>query len=93
MHPIEEFVKCFSFMQELAQFFLDLKDKEVKRALAGLFVEILLPVAAAANHEVNVPAVKILVEMLYPVCFEMANKKKHILVSRRHFSPLILVIF
>ena len=36
------------YLHELAAYFLELKDKEkeVKHALAGLFVEILLPVAA-----------------------------------------------
>lgn len=34
------------FSQECAQYFLDVKDKDIKHALAGLFVEILVPVAA-----------------------------------------------
>jgi Cell morphogenesis N-terminal len=48
MHPIEEFQACIQFLHECGQYFLELKDrdKEVKHALAGLFVEILLPVAA-----------------------------------------------
>lgn len=35
-----------SFLQECAQYFLEVKDKDIKHALAGLFVEILVPVAA-----------------------------------------------
>lgn len=35
-------------MQECAQYFLEVKDKDVKHALAGLFVEILIPVAAVS---------------------------------------------
>ena len=46
MVPIEEFEASFGLMQECAQYFLDLKDKDVRHALAGLFVEILVPVAA-----------------------------------------------
>lgn len=46
MVPIEEFEASFQFMQECAQYFLDVKDKDIKHALAGLFVEILVPVAA-----------------------------------------------
>lgn len=34
------------FSQECAQYFLEVKDKDIKHALAGLFVEILVPVAA-----------------------------------------------
>jgi len=50
MHPIEEFQACIQFLQECGSYFLELKDrdKEIKYALAGLFVEILLPVAAVS---------------------------------------------
>lgn len=43
--------KCvsFGFFQECAQYFLEVKDKDIKHALAGLFVEILIPVAAVSN--------------------------------------------
>lgn len=37
-----------SFLQECAQYFLEVKDKDIKHALAGLFVEILVPVAAVS---------------------------------------------
>lgn len=39
------FCSCF---QECAQYFLEVKDKDIKHALAGLFVEILVPVAAVS---------------------------------------------
>lgn len=48
MVPIEEFEASFQFMQECAQYFLEVKDKDIKHALAGLFVEILVPVAAVS---------------------------------------------
>lgn len=38
-----------SFQQECAQYFLEVKDKDIKHALAGLFVEILVPVAAVCH--------------------------------------------
>ena len=38
----------FQFMNELAQYFLEVKDKDIKHAVAGLFVEILVPVAAVS---------------------------------------------
>lgn len=44
LHP-----SLFSFLQECAQYFLEVKDKDVKHALAGLFVEILIPVAAVSD--------------------------------------------
>lgn len=48
MVPIEEFEASFQFMHECGQYFLELKDKDIKHALAGLFVEILVPVAAVS---------------------------------------------
>ncbi|XP_044014462.1 protein furry isoform X2 [Aphidius gifuensis] len=77
MVPIEEFEASFQFMQECAQYFLDVKDKDVKHALAGLFVEILVPVAAAVKNEVNVPCLKNFVEMLYSTTLDMCTKSKH----------------
>lgn len=38
-----------SFQQDCAQYFLEVKDKDIKHALAGLFVEILVPVAAVCH--------------------------------------------
>jgi hypothetical protein len=35
-------------LQDCAQYFLEVKDKDIKHALAGLFVEILVPVAAVS---------------------------------------------
>uniref|UniRef100_A0A3B5AB99 Protein furry homolog n=1 Tax=Stegastes partitus TaxID=144197 RepID=A0A3B5AB99_9TELE len=46
MYPVEDFEASFQFMQECAHYFLEVKDKDIKHALAGLFVEILVPVAA-----------------------------------------------
>jgi hypothetical protein len=52
MVPIEEFEASFQYMQECAQYFLEVKDKDIKHALAGLFVEILVPVAAVSSNRV-----------------------------------------
>uniref|UniRef100_A0A8C7L5H4 FRY microtubule binding protein n=1 Tax=Oncorhynchus kisutch TaxID=8019 RepID=A0A8C7L5H4_ONCKI len=48
MYPVEDFEASFQFMQECAQYFLEVKDKDIKHSLAGLFVEILVPVAAVS---------------------------------------------
>lgn len=50
MVPIEEFEASFQFLQECAQYFLEVKDKDIRHALAGLFVEILVPVAAVSSR-------------------------------------------
>ncbi|XP_078324714.1 protein furry-like isoform X4 [Crassostrea virginica] len=77
MHPIEDFEACVAFLHDLGHYFLDVKDREIKHALASLFVDILLPVAATAKNEVNVPVLKNLVEMLYTPVVDMTMKKKH----------------
>lgn len=43
------YVALCVFSQECAQYFLEVKDKDIKHALAGLFVEILIPVAAVSH--------------------------------------------
>lgn len=77
MVPIEEFEASFQFMHECAQYFLEVKDKDIKHALAGLFVEILVPVAAAVKNEVNVPCVKQFVDLLYSQTLDACTKNKH----------------
>jgi len=38
----------FRFLRELADYCIEVKDREIRHALAGLFVEILIPVAAVS---------------------------------------------
>lgn len=66
MVPIEEFEASFQFMQECAQYFLEVKDKDIKHALAGLFVEILVPVAAVSKDIMGVV-------VLFLIFFILAN--------------------
>ena len=77
MHPIEELQASIQFLQECGHYFLEVKDRDIKHALAGLFVEILLPVGAVVKHEVNVPVLKNFVENMYNNTLDMSTKKKH----------------
>ncbi|XP_049599048.1 protein furry homolog isoform X7 [Syngnathus scovelli] len=77
MYPVEDFEASFQFMQECAQYFLEVKDKDVKHSLAGLFVEILVPVAATVKNEVNVPCLRNFVESLYDTTLDLSSRKKH----------------
>lgn len=77
MYPVEDFEASFQFMQECAQYFLEVKDKDIKHALAGLFVEILVPVAASVKNEVNVPCLRNFVETLYDTTLDLSSRKKH----------------
>ncbi|KAK6173602.1 hypothetical protein SNE40_017022 [Patella caerulea] len=85
LHPIEEFEANVAFLHELGVYFLEVKDREIKHALAGLFVEILLPVSATAKNEVNVPVLKNFVELLYSTTVDMTTKRKH----TSHLFPLV----
>ncbi|XP_019713119.1 protein furry homolog isoform X3 [Hippocampus comes] len=85
MYPVEDFEASFQFMQECAQYFLEVKDKDIKHALAGLFVEILIPVAAAVKNEVNVPCLRNFVDSLYDTTLDLSARKKHSLA----FYPLV----
>ncbi|GAB1603756.1 protein furry-like isoform X6 [Argonauta hians] len=85
MHPIEDFQACFQFLHELGHYFLEIRDKDIRHAMAMLFVEILLPVAAKVKTEVNVPILKTFVDMLYTTSIDMATKKKHTM----HLFPLV----
>ncbi|CAH1777850.1 unnamed protein product [Owenia fusiformis] len=91
MHPIESFEACVQFLQECATYFLEVKDKDIKHALAGLFVEILLPVAAVVKMEVNVPVLKNFVDMLYPTTIDMATRRKHCLALYPMVTCLLCV--
>uniref|UniRef100_A0A8C2I2F9 Furry homolog b (Drosophila) n=2 Tax=Cyprinus carpio TaxID=7962 RepID=A0A8C2I2F9_CYPCA len=77
MYPVEDFEASFQFMQECAQYFLEVKDKDIKHSLAGLFVEILVPVAATVKNEVNVPCLRNFVETLYDTTLDLSSRKKH----------------
>ncbi|KAG7267509.1 hypothetical protein CRUP_003408 [Coryphaenoides rupestris] len=77
MYPVEDFEASFQFMQECAQYFLEVKDKDIKHSLAGLFVEILVPVAATVKNEVNVPCLRNFVESLYDNTLDLSSRKKH----------------
>ncbi len=85
MVPIEDFEASFQFLNECAQHFVDTKDKDIKHALAALFVEILVPITGSVKNEVNIPCLKLFVDLLYPHAYELTAKSKH----RMALFPLI----
>lgn len=88
LFPVEELEEAFNFMRECAAMFIDSRDKEVKHAFALMFVEILLPVAAGANRELNVPALKGFVDIMYHHTFDLSKKTRH----SQHIYPLVTVL-
>ena len=51
MTPVEDFEACFQFLFDLANYFLEVRERDIKNSLANLFNEILLPVAAVHATE------------------------------------------
>ncbi|VDK52854.1 unnamed protein product [Anisakis simplex] len=75
-NEVSDFELGIRFLDELGQYYLEVKDKDIKHAIAGLLVEILLPVAAQIKTEVNIPALISFVERLYGPTFDLVNKKR-----------------
>lgn len=77
MAPIEEFEASFHFLQECADYFIELRHKSIKHALADLFVEIMLPLASTVKNEVKIPCLKNFVDTLWTQTLDMCARKKH----------------
>lgn len=77
MAPIEDFESCMQFLQELAEYFLEVRHKSIRHALAGLFVEIMIPLASTVKNEVKIPCLKNLVDTLWSQTLDMCSRKKH----------------
>ncbi|CAD5214063.1 unnamed protein product [Bursaphelenchus okinawaensis] len=78
-NQIEEFELGVKFLNEIGSYYLevDAKQKELKHSLAGLLVEILLPVAGDIKTEANVPSLIAFVDKMYGPTMELINKKQH----------------
>ncbi|CAB3401270.1 unnamed protein product [Caenorhabditis bovis] len=95
-NQVHDFEVGVKFLDDLASLMLEAKDKDVKHAIMGLLVEILLPVAAQIKRETNIPALISLVQKLYTTTNDMTSRKQHKLaafplqtcllcVSQKHF--------
>ncbi|KAI6233653.1 hypothetical protein M3Y99_00879400 [Aphelenchoides fujianensis] len=88
-NQVSDFEMGVSFLDELGSYYLevDLKQKDLKHALAGLLVEILLPAAGEIKTEANIPSLIAFVDKLYSPTYELVNKKAH----RMAAYPLLTV--
>jgi hypothetical protein len=85
------FKASFQFLNECAQYFCDVKDKDIKHTLAGLFVEILVPITGQVKNEVNIPCLKSFVDILYTHALELSAKSKHRLATIPLLTCLLCV--
>lgn len=77
MAPIEDFEASLQFLQELAEYFLEVRHKSIKHSLADLFVEIMIPLTSSVKNEVKIPCLKNLVDTLWSQTLDMCARKKH----------------
>lgn len=56
------------------------RGEKLRHAMCGLLVEILSPVSAVIKYEASIPAVRKLVQTLYPHSFEHSKRQRHSLV-------------
>ncbi|KJH50768.1 hypothetical protein DICVIV_03115 [Dictyocaulus viviparus] len=90
-NQVEDFELGIKFLDDLGSFLLEVKDKDIKHAVAGLLVEILLPVAAQIKRETNIPALITFVCKLYGPTNELASKKQHKLAAYPLLTCLLCV--
>ncbi|GMR43360.1 hypothetical protein PMAYCL1PPCAC_13555 [Pristionchus mayeri] len=76
-NQVSDFETGIEFLDGVATFFLEVKEKDVKTAAAGLLVEILLPIASQIKRETNIPALISFVSKLYGPVNDMTSKKQH----------------
>ncbi|KAF1985066.1 hypothetical protein K402DRAFT_405534 [Aulographum hederae CBS 113979] len=65
------------FMQQLAKLMVKAHGQPVKYAYCQLLKELLLPVAATATSELNMPKWRVVIETLRPKLLELLAKPKH----------------
>lgn len=76
-YPEDAWDKSCDNLQLLAKFFAEVHGRVMKYAYAQLFEQLLLPVAATATSELNVPKWKAVVNMVQPKLTQMLSKADH----------------
>lgn len=88
MHPIEDFEACVHFLLEMGHYFLEVKDRDIKHALAGLFVEILLPVAAVSVCFIHVSIIIIIkIKLIYTALYATINGRVKVIYKKKEKNP------
>ncbi|KAK5121519.1 hypothetical protein LTR85_005352 [Meristemomyces frigidus] len=76
-YPEDAWDQSCDILQLLAKFFAEVHGRVMKYAYAQLFEQLLLPVAATATSELNVPKWKEVVNMIQPKLTQMLSKADH----------------
>ncbi|KAL1921669.1 uncharacterized protein VTP21DRAFT_10311 [Calcarisporiella thermophila] len=77
IYPIEALEETAEFLQSCATFFRSTHAIRIKRAYSTLFVHVLMPIAAVATAEVNLPAWLKTVDLIYQKAWKMAIKPRN----------------
>ena len=76
-YPEDAWEHSCDMLQLLAKFFLEVHGRTMKRAYAELFEHLLLPIAATATSELNVPKWKEVLTLIQPKITQMLSKADH----------------
>lgn len=76
-YPEDAWDQSCDILQLLAKFFAEVHGRVMKHAYAALFEQLLLPVAATATSELNLPKWKDVVSIVQPKLTQMLSKADH----------------
>lgn len=76
-HPEDAWEQSCNMLQLLAKFFAEVHGRMMKHAYAELFEHLLIPIAATATSELNVPKWKDVLTVIQPKITQMLSKADH----------------
>jgi len=91
LYPMEALEDTAEFLQVCSNFFQSAHSIKVKHAYAEVFVELLDPIAAVADAEVNLPMWTKSIDLIYPKATKMINKPRHYQVAYPLVTTLLCV--
>ncbi|OUM68331.1 hypothetical protein PIROE2DRAFT_39268 [Piromyces sp. E2] len=91
LYPMEALEDTAEFLQVCSNFFQSAHSIKIKHAYAEVFVELLDPIAAVADAEVNLPMWTKSIDLIYPKATKMINKPRHYQVAYPLVTTLLCV--
>lgn len=77
VYPEDAWDRSCDFMQSLGRFFVDAHGQRIKHAYCQILEKLLLPIAAQASTELNVPKWKEVLSIMNPRLSQMLAKPRH----------------
>lgn len=77
LYPVDELERGFNFLEECSAGLKSANGSKIRHAWAGLLVELLTPIAATVNSEVNLQVFRKFVDGMFQYLVELLKKSKH----------------